>query len=184
MALDFVLGHPDFASAIDRERIGASGASAGGHTILAAMGGIDPTGKHPSAADPRIKAGVGVVPFMGGVFGVWPFTMDNWLFGKDHSGLKSVRQPFLALYGQKDKNVPPEGVEAGVRAMSGPAIAVMLDGETHSLSQGAETDVNTWEVLFFNAWLRNDDQARRQLVLGTTVRGGGSDHKTIQHAAK
>ncbi len=183
-ALDFVLGHPDFAGAIDRERIGASGASGGGHTILVAMGGFDPTGRHPSAGDPRIKAGVGVVPYMGGVLGVWPFTMDDWPFGQDYSGLKPVRRPFLALYGQKDKNVPPEGVEAGVRAMSGPTTAVMLDGETHSLSQGAEADVNTWEVLFFNAWLRNDDKARRQLALGTSVRGGGRDHKTIQQAGK
>jgi predicted dienelactone hydrolase len=180
-ALDFVLGHPDFGGVIDRDRIGASGASAGGHTILAAMGGIDPTGEHPPAADPRIKAGVGVVPFMGGVFGFWPFTVDNWLFGQDHAGLKSVRLPFLALYGSKDKNVPPEGVEDGVRAMSGPTIAVMLDGESHLLSKDAETDTYTWEVLFFDAWLRGDGRARQQIDLGTTVRGGVNDHKTIQH---
>jgi len=182
-ALDYVLNHPEFADAIDRDRIGASGASAGGHTILAAMGGIDPSGNQPPAADPRIKAGVGLVPFMGGVFGVWPFTVDNWLFGKDFSGLKSVRLPFLALYGQKDKNVPPEGVEAGVRAMSGPTIAVMLDGETHLLSNAAEVETFTWEVLFFDAWLRGDARARQKLELGTTVRGGTSNHKTIQRAA-
>lgn len=178
--IDFLLQHPDFAPAIDADRIGASGQSAGGHTILAAMGGLDPTGRIPAATDPRIKAGFGLIPFMGGTFGFWPLKYDAWYFGEDHAGLHPVHAPFLAVYGSDDSNVPPEGVEAGIRALSGPATAIMLDGETHRLSKASRSDAHTWELLFFNAWLRGDATARRQLDLGTSVRGGVHDHRTIR----
>jgi hypothetical protein len=183
-ALDFVLQHTDFARAIDLDRIGASSASAGAHTILCAMGGIDPASPNPSLVDPRIKAGFGLVPFMGGSFGFRPFKLDAWYFGEDHAGLRTVRVPFLALYGEKDSNVLPAGVEAGVQAMAGPASAVMLDGETHDLSNGTTSDVNTWELLFFDSWLRGDPQARQLLETGTSVRGGVRNHRTIQHGAR
>jgi predicted dienelactone hydrolase len=179
--LDYVLQHSDFASAIDAERIGATGESAGGHTVAAALGGIDPSGRIPEGADPRIKAGVGLVPFLGGSRGLWPFKMDHWYFGEDHAGLRSVRRPFLGIYAEKDGNVPPEGVEAGVREMAGPTTAVMLDGERHLVSTAASSDICTWEVLFFDAWLRDDATARQKLKFGTSVRGGVNDHKTFQH---
>jgi dienelactone hydrolase len=181
--IDYLLHDPDFGPAIDAARIGAAGQSAGGHTVLAALGGTDPDGRIPDAADPRIKAGFGLVPFMGGSIGVWPFKFDAWYFGRDYAGLRRVRVPFFAVYGQKDRNVPPAGVEAGVRALAGPAAAVMLDGETHRLSPAAPSDGYTWEILFFDTWLRGDAGARRKLYSGTSVRGGVNDHKTIQHGA-
>jgi predicted dienelactone hydrolase len=181
--LDFMLQHSDFANVIDPARIGAIGHSAGGHTILAAMGGTDPSGKIPSFADPRIKAGFGLVPATGGSFGMWPFNVDAWLFGKDRSGLRRVRSPFLAVYAEKDKNVPRDGVEAAVRQMGGPATAVMLDGETHALSPATVSDHSTWQLLFFDAWLRDDASARRRLATGTSVRGGVNDRKTIERGA-
>ena len=180
-AIDYALQSPDFAGAIDPARIGAIGQSAGGHTILAAMGATDPTGRIPTVPDPRIKAGFGLVPFTGGTAGFWPMKLDLWYFGEDHAGLRSVRTPFLAVYGEMDTNVPPEGVEASVRAMSGPATAVKLDGQTHKLYVASQSDVDTWEILFFDAWLKDDAAARRKLELGTSVRGGVGDHKTITH---
>jgi hypothetical protein len=60
----------------------------------------------------------------------------------------------------------------------------MLDGETHDLSNSTTSDVNTWEVLFFDAWLRDDSNARQLLEAGTSVRGGVHDHRTIQHGAR
>lgn len=179
--LDYLLRRSEFASAIDADRIGACGDSAGGHTIAAALGGIDPDGRIPEGADPRIKAGVGLVPFLGGSAGVWPFKMDMWYFGEDHAGLRRVKRPFLAIYGEKDTNVPPEGVVAAVREMAGPTIAVRLDGESHLVSEPANRDIRTWEILFFDAWLRDDATARQKLKAGTSVRGGINDHKTSQH---
>jgi hypothetical protein len=60
----------------------------------------------------------------------------------------------------------------------------MLDGETHDLSNGTTSDVNTWELLFFDSWLRGDPQARQLLETGTSVRGGVRNHRTIQHGAR
>ncbi len=177
-ALDYLLRRSEFASAIDVDRIGAAGQSAGGHTILAAMGGVDPSGRIPPSPEPRIKAGFGLVPFMGGSFGGWPFKLDAWYFGEDFRGLRSVRAPFLAVYGEKDKNVLAANVEAGVRMMSGPVTAIMLDGEVHGLTKGAENDALTWEALFFDAWLRGDASAQQKLATGTSVRGGVNDHRT------
>jgi len=181
--LDFMLQRSDFAAAIDADRIGAAGQSAGGHTILAAMGGMDPAAEIAFLPDPRVKAAFGLVPFMGASFGFWPFKTDAWFFGEDHAGLRNVHRPFFAVYGEKDENVVPAGVEAGVRAIAGPATAVMLDGESHLVSNPANSDIGTWEILFFDAWLRDDASAREKLKTGTTVRGGVHDHKTIEHAA-
>jgi dienelactone hydrolase len=182
--IDWLLQQPDWAHAIDAEHIGATGQSAGGHTVLAAMGGTDPAGRIAGTPDPRIEAGFGLVPFMGGNLGVWPFKIDGWYFGKDHAGLRSVHAPFFAVYGEKGTNVPPDGVEARVREIAGPAAAVMLDGEKHLLSNDSVGDANTRELSFFDAWLRGDAKARRQLHGGTSVRGGVTDHKTIQHVAR
>lgn len=182
-ALDCVLKHPDFGPAIDPERIGVSGGSFGGYTILAAMGGKNPAAAD-SVADPRIKAGFGLVPFMGARIGFWPATIEAWPFGKDYAGLRAVRAPFMAIYGQKDTNVPPESVMGGIAQISGPTSAVMLDGEQHLFSKAVWSDVYTWELLFFDTWLRGDAGARRLLYGGTSVQGGVNDHKTYQHAAR
>lgn len=181
-ALDHLLRDPDFGPAIDAARIGAIGESAGAHTVLAALGGVDPSGRVPALADPRVKAAVGVVPFLGASFGFWPFKIDAWHFGEDHAGLRGVRRPFLAVYGSRDANVPPAGVEAGVRALGGPALAVRLADESHRLTERAQHDVRTWQLLFFDAWLRDDPVARQQLARGAAVAGGVEDQVTYRSA--
>lgn len=180
-ALDFVLADPAFGPAIDADRIGVIGESAGAHTALAALGGTDPSGRVPASADPRIKAAVGLVPFLGTSFGFWPFTVDAWHFGEDYAGLKHVTKPCLALYGGRDTSVTPERVEAGVRALAGPTIAVRLDDEGHLLSAAAQRDARAWERLFFDAWLRDDAAARQLLDRADSVQGGAPDRVTYRH---
>ena len=179
-ALDHLLRDPCFGPAIDAARIGAIGESAGAHTVLTALGGVDPSGRVPPLADPRLKAAVGVVPFMGASFGFWPFKIDAWHFGADYAGLRGVRRPFLALYGGEDSNVPPAGVEAGVRALGGPAWAVCLDNEAHLLTDVAQRDVLTWELLFFDAWVRGDSISQRYLDRAVSVEGGAGDRVTLR----
>jgi predicted dienelactone hydrolase len=180
-ALDYLLADPAFGPAIDAERIGVIGESAGAHTAFAALGGTDPSGRVPAAADPRIKAAVGVVPFLGTSFGFWPFTVDAWHFGENYAGLKKITRPSLALYGGRDTSVTPERVEAGVRALAGPTLAVRLDEEGHLLSDAAQRDARAWELLFFNAWLRGDVAAREQLQRADSVQGGARDRVTYRH---
>ena len=93
-------------------------------------------------------------------------------FGKDFSGLKTVTRPYLALYAEKDESVAAKDVEAHTAQCSGPTTAVLLPGEGHLLSQKAWNDVPTWEILFFNAWLKEDANARALLAGDLRVTGG------------
>lgn len=174
---DYLLAHPDFGPAIDPERIGVSGSSAGAHAVLSTLGGFDPRREQAGQPDPRVKAGFAVVPFMGGTVGMWPFGTDAWLFGRAHEGLRAVKAPFFAVYADKDKSVAPASVESALRALSGWRGAARLSGETHLLSKGANEDAHAWELLFFNTWLRGDPDARAQLERGTSIEGGGADQR-------
>lgn len=171
-ALDHVLAHPDFAGAVDTARIGASGASAGGQTVLAMLGGVDPEKPGRSFRDARLKAGFGLVPFMGASFGIWPFQVNAWHFGRDFSGLAQVKQPFFAVYADKDSSVSPDAVKAGVRRLGGPAWAVEMPGEGHLLSAPAEREATAWELLFFDAFLRGNVAARAQLAAAKPLANG------------
>jgi hypothetical protein len=182
-AIDFIAQDKEFSDAIDPERIGLSAASAGGHSIASVMGGVDPQQPAASKRDARVKAGVALVPYLGGVMGVWPFQVEDWRFGQNHAGLATVRTPFLAIYGEKDKNVPRTGVESAVNAIGGPVPSVLLEGETHSITAPANIDINTWELLFFNAWLREDPAAKKLLDDGTSVQGGVTDRKIVHRSA-
>jgi predicted dienelactone hydrolase len=149
-AMDFLLAHPAFTAAIDHRRIGVSGSSMGGYTILASMGG-QTTEPLISAADPRIKAGFALVPFVG-AFWQHPF-------GSDFAGLKSVHTPFLAICAGNDHRAPAKNLEKALRLMSGTRSAFKLLGERHILTDTAWPDVETWETHFFNAWLKQDAEA-------------------------
>lgn len=183
-ALDFVLKDPVFGPAIDADRIGASGASAGGMTVLALLGGVDPKYPGYSPRDPRIKAGFGLVPFMGASFGIWPFKTDAWHVGREFEGLAAVKAPFFAVYAEKDSAVSPDSVRAGVRRLGGPAWAVELPGEDHLLGAAAEREAYSWELTFFDAFLRNNAEARAKLVPGTKVREVGKGRMTFTSAGR
>ncbi|WP_457443598.1 alpha/beta hydrolase family protein [Roseateles sp. P5_E4] len=171
-ALDHVLSHPDFAGAVDTARIGASGASAGGQTVLAMLGGADPAVPGQSFRDARLKAGFGLVPFLGASFGIWPFQTHAWSFGRDFSGLAQVKTPFFAVYAEKDGSVSPDSVKAGVRRLGGPAWAVEMPSEGHLLSAPAEQEATAWELLFFDAYLRDNAAARERLANVKPLAGG------------
>jgi len=169
--IDHLLADPDFGPLVDPERIGVEGASFGGYTLLACLGGRNPEGTH-SDHDPRIKAGLGLVPF----------TSAWWSnpFGKDWAGLSSVKAPYLAVYAGEDKNVPPETVLGSIARCTGPRMAVCLDGEGHLLSDKAWKDVPTWEMIFWDAWLKDDPVAKSLLEADTSVEGGVNDHVTFR----
>lgn len=167
-ALDRLLGDADFAAAIDADRIGVSGSSFGAYTILACLGASDPATGRAEYLDSRLKAGFALVPYAGGNMGKYPF-------GEDFSGLRTMTKPYLAVYGGDDR---ADYVVATTARCGGETMAVVLPGEKHLLTKEAWNDVPTWEILFFDAWLKGDPKARELLASDLHVRGGVDDHVT------
>jgi len=177
-ALDHVLAHPHYAEHIDAARIGASGTSAGGLTVLTLMGGLNPAQPGRSLADERIKAGFGTVPFAGfgpaaaQNMGLPPGAIPNfWNFGMDFAGLAAVKRPWFAVSGELDRNVPAADVLAAARAIGGPAWVVEMKGQTHAMDEPAQAEVRGWEAAFFDAHLRNDASAQALLRPGAQPAG-------------
>lgn len=168
--LDRLLGDADFAPAIDAENIGVSGSSFGAYTILACLGASDPAAGRADYHDPRLKAGFALVPYVGGNMGKFPF-------GENFAGLRTMTKPYLAVYGGDDR---AEYVLATTAQCGGEIMATVLPGEKHLLSKEAWNDVPTWEILFFNAWLKNDARARELLSGDLRVRGGVDDHVMLR----
>lgn len=193
-ALDHVLAHPHYADHIDATRIGATGSSAGGLTVLTLMGGLNPARPGLSLADERIKAGFGTVPFPG--FGMaaaramgLPVNMppgegpNFWNFGIDFAGLAAVKRPWFAVGGELDRNVPAADVLAAARAMGGPAWVVEMKGQTHGFNEAANTETNGWEAAFFDAHLRGDATARALLQPGAQPAGPEALGRMLLHPA-
>jgi len=170
--LDYMLADPDFGPAIDNERIGISGSSFGGYTTLAVTGG-GCFGSSDVPTDSRFRAGFGIVPYVGGTYGYYPF-------GSNYSSLGNVECPFFAVYANNDTSVPKSTVEAALPQIEGTCTGVILAGETHSLSESAWVEAKTYEILFFEAWLCDDKNAMNTLYGDMNVDGGVDDRRTYQ----
>ena len=173
--IDYLLAHPVFGPAIDTARIGISGTSLGGYTTRAVAGG----GYNNSPLvppDKRIHAAFGLVPLVGGNYGVRPF-------GGDYSALNGVTCPFFAIYAENDTSVPKTTVEGALPKIAGTCAGVLFPGETHSLTNGAYAEAQTYEILFFRAWLRDDKEAATTLYGDMSVRGGPTERRTYLHIA-
>ena len=189
-ALDHVLAHPHYADHIDSERIGATGTSAGGLTVLTLMGGLNPAHPGLSLADERIKAGFGTVPSAGmgmaeaRARGLPPgSTVQSWNFGLDFAGLAAVKRPWFAVSGEQDVDVPAADVLAAARALGGPAWVVEMKGQTHGFSEAANVETRGWEAAFFDAHLRNDATARALLRPGAQPAGPEALGRMLLHPA-
>jgi hypothetical protein len=170
--LDYLLAHPDFGPAIDRERIGMSGSSLGGYTTLAVVGG-GCFGSPLVPTDKRFRAAFGHVPLVGGGGGVIPFTWN-------YSALANVKCPFFAVYAEKDTSVPKATVEAALPKLQGQTAAVLFAGEQHLLSGPGYVEAQTYEALYFKAWLCDDEEAMALLYGPMNIAGGVTDTRTYQ----
>ena len=169
--LTYLLNHPKYGPMIDPDRIGLSGASLGGFTTLAILGGLyhnDPA----TVTDPRIKAGFGIVPWIGGSF--------DYPFLQDFSTLANVTVPFMAVFGEKDSAAPPEIAIQGLQQTSGITIGVQYTGVEHQFTQAAWEDTRTLEVLFFDSFLKDATTTRQILLNGTQVVGGVEDQMLVR----
>ena len=178
-ALDLVLSHPDWRDRVDRDRIGGFGASQGGETLML-MGGAELTTSITLASkaigtDPRLKGAVGYVPYFGQR--ILP------AFGRDNRGTEGVRLPYLAISGTADTTAPIGPVESGMRRLASSRQLVALNGVTHGFDEAAAGDIFTWSLMWLDAFVKGDREARARVDRLTRVAGGGDDVVRIDYVA-
>ncbi|MEP7182281.1 MAG: hypothetical protein ABI886_08855 [Betaproteobacteria bacterium] len=176
-ALDLILAHPQWRDHIDATQIGGFGASMGGETMMLMAGAGFTTSAGLSwtqvTFDPRLKAAVGYVPYFGE-----PFLPA---FGRDQHGLDGVTMPFLAIGGTADTTAPLFLTEQGVARLAGTRELVALIGVKHRFDVPSTDDIFTWSLTFFDAEVRRNPAARRQLSTMASVAGGGDDTVVIRY---
>jgi dienelactone hydrolase len=176
-AIDAILARAEYAHAVDAGRIGGVGVSLGGETMLLALGGRLAASLSGAtrevAAEPRIKAAVGIVPFTGVVAGG---IISVPAFGAGQDSLAAVSRPFLAIAAGADTVAPLSMTEQAVSKLTGTAYLVVMDGVGHEgwYPAGAD-DVATWGLTFLDAYVKGDPRALETLISMRSVSGGVSD---------
>lgn len=168
-----LLADPGFAAGIDSDRIGGFGASMGGEAMALLLGAPLTTGFNlaceDSVHDPRIKAAVGYVPYMGQIF--LPAFCDG------QTGAAAVNRPYLALSGTADTTAPLFVALGAVNRFSGTRYMVMLQDGKHELRPEDVGDLFTWTVTFLDAYLQvpADPNAMARFIKMNSVVGGRDD---------
>lgn len=152
-----------YAQNIDFDNIGAFGVSYGGATAFILLGAkpidqLSATGAtiNGTVSDSRIKAAVGIVPFMGD--NNFPEIMGTLVtfFGYGSSGASSVSKPFLAITGTSDEEAVERYTKETLSKTSANAHLVSMEQEAHGLSINGEKTAQTWGYYFFENYLKND----------------------------
>lgn len=167
--LDTLLAHPDFGPRIDKDNIGISGHSFGGFTSLALGGGEIIEGTN--FADDRFSAAVIAAPWVGGVYSgktVYAFTDEN-------RSLANVKIPVITMFGTIDQITTAESILPATKYLAGDHYLVELIGQSHIFEGGSWMDRNSWELTFFNAYLKNDEKALKNLKTAKSMTGGNKD---------
>ncbi len=174
-ALDVLLADARWANHVMAAEVGGFGASLGGESFLL-MAGAGLTTSLGLAwtkieTDPRIKAAVGYVPYMG--VPLFP------AFGRDQRSLNDVTLPYLAIAGTADTTAPIIMTAQALNALAGPRELVALTGVPHRFDAASAPDIFTWALTFLDAEIRGDPDARAQLAQMAQVAGGGDDNVVI-----
>lgn len=168
--IDKLLASESFGPHIDSHRIGIYGHSFGGMTVLASMGAK--MFNHPSAVtDRRIKAGVGLEPsFWRQVNGVW-----NPLFGTNNHALSQIGKPYMSINGSQYVVGFDE-----VELVSGTTYGVLLPGQPHIFDGPSWSDAQNWGIIFFDAYLKNEDAKLALLNTANSVSGFNEDEQRFE----
>lgn len=166
-ALNFLLVHPDYMEHIDSTRIAATGHSLGGYTSLVLAGGQYNV-EGSVIKNVNVHAVIASAPWVGGKYQGVEYTP----FGKKAIGLSHVKVPVLGLYGSKD--APLVRLQA-FQQLSGPRYVIELVDQPHVYAQGSWQDQSNWTLLFLNAYLKGNKDARKQLASAISMQGGGID---------
>jgi len=181
-SLDYLENHPDYKEHIDFGKIGGWGGSYGGTTMFAIMGGkiIDKSSSMGSTldktvADTRIKAVVGIVPYMGDTNFPTVMGHKSSIFGYRHSGAKDVIGPYLAIAGATDTRAVYDYTKEVLETAKGEMYLIKCEGEGHELSKDAYQDARTWALTFLNAYVDGNKSELEKFQQMLSVEGGAKD---------
>lgn len=174
--LDVLLASP-YAAGVDPGRIAGFGASMGGEAMIHLLGAGITASLSLSCAetvhDDRIKVAVGYVPYAG----------QNFLpaFCNDQQGADAVTRPFLAISGTADTTAPIKMAQQAVNRFHGSHYLVAWEGGKHELRPEDVTDLFTWMVTFYNAYLQVpwDPNAMARFIKMNTVMGAADDSMRV-----
>ena len=168
--LDSILESETFGPRIDSDNIGITGHSFGGFTALA-IGGGAVYGSSASVVDERIKAAAIAAPWVGGKYD----GNEVFAFGPDNKDLDRVEIPVICFFGTKDEATRASYILPAMKELSGPTYVIELVDQPHVFEGGSWEDRNKWELLFLNAFLKDDAAALEMLATGTSMKGGNED---------
>lgn len=174
--LDAVLSDPVIGPRVNPEQIGISGHSFGGFTVYTAMGARK-DGAINTVHDARFAAGVAASPWTGGYQG----EVEYFPFTSDHSEMRYINKPVLTVYGNADKITQPKYILGACKQVTGPAYLVEMEGEEHIYTPGGWADLQQWELLFFDAYLKADPDALEKLQKTESIDGGAIDHQQFDY---
>lgn len=174
--VDSLIKSPTFGSYIEADNVGISGHSFGGFTALASAGAK--AGGEPNAStDPRTKAIVLAAPWVGR-------THDGetyYAFGDENESLKNITIPTISFVATKDDITTPESILPAMKLLNGPTYVIELVDQPHTFEDGSWRDRNNWEIIFFNAHLKDDKAAQALLKEGTSMNGGNVDRQLMEY---
>jgi predicted dienelactone hydrolase len=174
--IDSLLQSEMFGAHINSDSIGISGHSFGGYTALAMAGGKFME-KPKAVIDERIKAIVLAAPWVGTDYE----EKDFFVFGANNRGLNKVTTPALTLFGTDDKVTLSSQILPATKQFAGPSYVIELVGQPHVFEAGSWEDRNAWELLFFNAYLKNDTEALQTLQTARSMKGGNEDYQLADY---
>jgi len=85
----------------------------------------------------------------------------------------------MHIYGSQD-GLARHSIES-MRNLRGDSVLIEMENQGHLFSDVHWQDTFTWELTFFNAYLRDDSAAFAALRNGKSVRGFGGDHQRMDH---
>ena len=168
--LDELLESETFGPHIDTDNIGITGHSFGGFTALAMAGGPY-QGNTATVSDTRIKAGAIAAPWVGGNYD----GKEVYAFGHGNTGLNRVSIPIISFFGTKDQDTLASFILPAMKYLSGPTYVVELIDQPHIFEQGSWEDRDSWELLFFSAYLKHDPASLATLKSARSMKGGNED---------
>lgn len=174
--LDSILESEAFGAHVDADNIGISGHSFGGFTALAVAGGPF-QGNTATARDERITAGVIAAPWVGGNYD----GSDFLAFGPNNSGLSQVNVPIICLFGSHDEVTLASYILPAMRQLAGETYVVELVDQPHIFQPGSWEDRNSWELLFFSAYLKHDAESLETLKTARSMEGGNEDRQLFDY---